>query len=221
MLRLPLFNKRFQLLLACAGVLLLLVSAGCATMSAMDCVTADWESVGEIDGAQGQPLSYMQTRKSDCLKHAVRLDEEAYMRGRDAGLLRYCTVEGGFEAGMHGWVYHGVCTGTAQAAFSRGYVRGQDVWQAEQSYGQADQAVISARKKVDRLERAIDELEDLVDDEDATEADRKKWLDQIRENEKRLRRLRDQVQELISKRERAWHHLQNVKEAANREGFEV
>ena len=214
-------KEHVQLLFACIGVLLLFALAGCATMSAMDCVTADWETVGENDGTQGQPLSLMQTRKSDCLKHAVRLDEEAYMRGRAEGLLRYCTVKGGFEAGRHGHTYHGVCSGSAHAAFNRGYMRGNGVWEAEQFLSQADREVNDARTRVDRLERAIDELEDLIDDKDSTEEDRKKWRTQIRDNEKKLRRLRDRVQDLIAKRERAWHNLQNVKEAAKRDGFEL
>ena len=68
----------------------LLVLSGCASMSAEECLTADWQAIGYEDGARGAPVSAVTPRRQACAKTAgVQVDMTAYMTGRDMGLVEF------------------------------------------------------------------------------------------------------------------------------------
>ena len=79
---------------------LTLLLASCATMSPDECRFANWHDVGLGDGLAGRPLSVYNSRIEDCTEAAVRVDGNAYLRGRDEGLQSYCRLENAVVVGL-------------------------------------------------------------------------------------------------------------------------
>ena len=72
---------RIGFLLAAVGVV-----SGCSTMSADECVTADWRTIGYEDGAKGREASAISRHRKACAKHGVTANFDAYEEGRHEGL---------------------------------------------------------------------------------------------------------------------------------------
>ena len=89
--------KIYSVLLA---VLVLL--AGCESMSKQECKVADWQRVGFNDGASGQSERRLAAYAEDCGEAGVTPDAQAYRRGWDGGILRFCTAANGWREGVQG-----------------------------------------------------------------------------------------------------------------------
>ena len=105
-----------------AAVILLL--AGCASMSKEDCLVTDWYETGRLDGMQGKPRTGLQSRARACLEHGISADRVAYYQGHDEGLKHYCTEPRGFELGRQGQLYRSVCPAGLEKDFRAGYQNG-------------------------------------------------------------------------------------------------
>lgn len=86
----------------------LLVSA-CSTMNKNECLNADWRTIGYSDGARGYKASRVGEHQSACAEHGIRPDLSAYTSGREDGLRQYCTPTTGYNKGLSGYRYNGVC----------------------------------------------------------------------------------------------------------------
>ena len=86
----------------------LLVSA-CSTMNKNECLTADWRTIGYSDGARGYKAGRIGDHRSACAEYGVRPDLNAYNTGREQGLSQYCTPTTGYNKGLSGYRYNGVC----------------------------------------------------------------------------------------------------------------
>jgi len=102
------------------GLLLLLVLGGCASMSETQCQVADWHRVGLADGANGLPEGRLADYHRDCAKVGIEPDAQAYRRGWDAGIVRFCTPANGWREGSQGhFQADAVCRGqTGYTPFS-------------------------------------------------------------------------------------------------------
>jgi len=64
------------LLLVC-----LLGTSGCTTMSALQCLEADWYAHGQLAAASGPPASEVLSQQNACVQHGVVPDRRAFVRG--------------------------------------------------------------------------------------------------------------------------------------------
>jgi len=168
---------------ALAGVFWL---GSCATMNAEQCQAGDWEGRGFADGAEGLSMTRLDEHAKACAEHGIAPDAAAYAAGREDGLLRYCTIEGGFDAGRRGNSYAGVCPGRLEADFMPAYRDGQTVHEAESALSSAQSALDSARNRAaDRDEKLAAKERELRQD-GLTDQQR----DQIRD---RIREVRDEL----------------------------
>jgi hypothetical protein len=160
--------------------LLALSLSGCATLSEGECRTANWQQLGRIDGSQGQPRARLFEHAKACADYGIRPDPEAYHRGRERGLLDYCTPANGYREGRRGATYRGVCPALLEGNFLENYRQGQAIHQVE--------------SELEELERRIARIEHRLDDEEVI-------LDRRRELHGELRSLyrdyRFQQQELL------------------------
>ena len=92
-------KKHIALLLPLLASLLL---AGCESMSPTECKVADWQRVGFNDGASGQSERRLAAYTEDCGEAGVQPDAEAYRRGWDSGIRRFCTAANGWREGVQG-----------------------------------------------------------------------------------------------------------------------
>ena len=111
---------------------MLLIVAGCASVSKEDCLLTDWYEIGRVDGRQGKPRTVFQSRAKACLEHGISADRQAYYEGHDQGLAYYCTEQKGFELGQKGLAYNSVCPLQLEADFRAGYNKGMQSFCSEQ-----------------------------------------------------------------------------------------
>lgn len=114
-------------------VAILLMVAGCASVSKEDCQLTDWYEIGRMDGRQGKPRTAFQGRAKACLEHGISADRQAYYEGHDQGLAYYCTEQKGFELGQKGLAYNSVCPLQLEPNFRAGYNRGMRSFCSEQN----------------------------------------------------------------------------------------
>jgi hypothetical protein len=131
-----------------------LALAGCAGMSAEECLVADWEAIGYEDGARGAAADTIGRHRKACASAGITPDFRDYERGRQAGLLEYCRPAVGYRVGVSGGGYGGVCPPDLEPDFMAGYAEGRELWEL--------------RSEVSRVEGQIrarsDELDDVRSD---------------------------------------------------------
>ena len=111
---------------------MMLMAAGCASVSKEDCLLTDWYETGRMDGWQGRPRTAFQGRAKACLEHGVNADRQAYYSGHDQGLNYYCTEQKGFDLGHQGLAFNPVCPLRLEPNFRAGHNRGIQAFCTEQ-----------------------------------------------------------------------------------------
>ena len=164
-------------------VIALPILTACASLTPQQCETGDWQNIGLADGSQGQPLSRLDEHREACGKIKISIDTDAYMRGRDEGLTRYCTPVSGFSVGRAGREPANVCPAELAGGFEAGYVLGAELNAARAALTEAEDAV---RRNEASLSETADRIETLRNAL-VEEADR----DKREELNAELRRLRN------------------------------
>lgn len=120
--------------------------SGCAGLSEDQCQILNWEAEGRSAGQYGGgPTSYSRLA-SQCSRYAIVPDYEAFERGRQQGLVRFCTPDGAYIAGLAGRGSTAQCAGGDPSLTL--------IHQAALHYSQAER----------ELERARNDLESAIDD---------------------------------------------------------
>jgi len=102
----------------------LVMVAGCASVSKEDCLVTDWYELGRADGRMGKNRTALQGRAKACLEHGISADRQAYYAGHGQGLKSYCTEQNGFDLGQKGLPFNTVCPLQLDAGFRAGYDKG-------------------------------------------------------------------------------------------------
>ncbi|MBB2483826.1 DUF2799 domain-containing protein [Mitsuaria sp. WAJ17] len=165
--------------------LLLAGLAGCASMSESECQRADWYQKGVQDGRDGQVRDRIEDHTQACAKVGISPDAARWQAGWSEGLRRYCRPVRGWELGLKGEFYRGVCADQPE---------GEDF---ERYYG-AGRSVHELGQQLDRLYREMQRLErDLAAAK--TDEERRQLRAQLRELDIEQMRLRQrQRMELLS-----------------------
>ncbi len=156
----------------------LLGLGACTTMSKEECSVARWDDVGYRDGLAGRSMGRLDALSKACAEAGVRVDAQAYVRGRDAGLQSYCQIPNATKLGLEGRIYEGVCPPFIDPEFRMRYQLGRDVFLAQQNLAGAE-----ARRRA--LERALADAK--------TDADRRRARDELSQHDYMLARARDQL----------------------------
>lgn len=143
--------------LALMLILLALTVSGCASLSEGECRTADWQELGRIDGAHGQPRARLFEHAKACADYGIRPDAEAYYLGREWGLFDYCTPANGYREGRRGASYEGVCPALLEGNFLARYRQGLEIHEVEN-------ALEDVERRIQRVEYRLDD-EETADDE--------------------------------------------------------
>ena len=81
-------NSRLALKLGIVAAMAAL--AGCNSMSAQECQSTDWRTVGYEDGVNGFAGDRIGRYRNACSEHGVTPDLAQYQAGRDQGLTEFC-----------------------------------------------------------------------------------------------------------------------------------
>jgi len=142
--------------------------AGCATMSADQCATADWRALGFEDGSRGETLVKAARREDACADHGYAMNRAVYDNGRHAGLALYCTSQVAYGLGESGRSYTGVCVAHDEVGFLVAYKRGLELYAFTSAVSSAGSALRSAQNRFDELDGALDQYSNGHRDEGLT-----------------------------------------------------
>jgi hypothetical protein len=138
--------------LLCLAVLAL---AGCSSVSKDECLAIDWRTVGYEDGATGQGVERLSSRRQACARHGVVPDLDAYRSGREEGLLEFCQPANGFRVGARGRGYGGACPQHLAPAFTEAYEAGRELWRLERQVSDAIGGIASRRSEITRIDEVL------------------------------------------------------------------
>lgn len=110
-------------------ITLILILSGCATtLSPQQCQQRDWHRQGATDGIAGKPQTYYAHYVSECRAQGITIDGNTpYRQGWQEGNKRYCNPANGYNNGLRGMDYQGVCKGNNEAAYLQAYFQGLNI----------------------------------------------------------------------------------------------
>jgi hypothetical protein len=143
-------------LLFTAGILAALAAlSGCNSMSAQECLSTDWRTVGYEDGVNGYAGDRIGRYRNACSEHGVTPDLMQYQSGRDQGLQEFCKPANGFRVGAHGGSYGGVCPADLDESFVDAYQTGRQLYTLRSRVGSAQSEIYSMRNELDQIDRDL------------------------------------------------------------------
>lgn len=138
------------LILAAAAVL-----TGCNSMSAQECLSTDWRTVGYEDGVNGYAGDRIGRYRNACSEHGVTPDLDRYQSGRDEGLREFCKPANGFRVGARGAGYGGVCPADLDESFVDAYQSGRQLYTLRSRVGSAQSELYSMRSELDQIDKDL------------------------------------------------------------------
>jgi len=131
--------------------------SGCASLSAEECLAADWYTIGVEDGSRGQPVSRIGAHRKACAEVGVQPDMARYDAGRAFGLQSFCTRERGYAEGENGRSYSGVCPPHLEPIFMQGYLAGQDRFRTKQEIRRVERELAALQEEVAEIRTYLDQ----------------------------------------------------------------
>jgi len=131
-----------------------LLASGCATMSAEQCMVADWYALGERDALAGLDSNHLANRAKACREAGYSIDSEAWYAGFDAAIPAFCTLDNGFRYGIVGNSYRNTCPPEFQAEFLAGYDVGTQIYALEQQVASSQRSLNSIQANIERAQNA-------------------------------------------------------------------
>lgn len=209
-------NSKFLnivLVLALAGL------SGCASMSADECLTVDWATIGFEDGSRGYTADRLGTHRKACAKHGVAADLAAYQRGHAQGIETFCQPGRGFNFGVNGGGYRGVCPAHLEQEFLEAYSAGHKLHSLRSSLNTASSLISSKETEIDNAEKRIVSAQfELIDDETTSEQ-RVNLLVELKNLAERIGQLEVEIDQLIADRARIEQELQYYESTLTAYGY--
>lgn len=192
-----------------AAVLALLVLSGCAGMSDEECMATDWSAVGYEDGARGYTAESFSRHRKACAKHGITADFGDYQAGRDRGLVEYCQPGRGYDVGVSGGRYYGVCSADLEPDFLDAYNAGYHLYTLRSNVNRANSSIHNKERELENVESAMRSKEAaLIDPETETEQ-RILLLADLKDLSERTGQLEAEIQMLYEDRARYQAELDN------------
>lgn len=136
---------------------LLFAFGGCAGMDSEECRTADWRAIGYEDGVQGQSAAYFGTRRKACAEHGVTADFDGYMAGRAEGLAHFCRPQNGYNLGVQGQHYAGVCPIELETAFLSAHADGYGLYERSAALDRIGKKLHYSQRRAKEIEYLLAE----------------------------------------------------------------
>ncbi len=209
-------NSKFLnivLVLALAGL------SGCASMSADECLTVDWATIGFEDGSRGYTADRLGTHRKACAKHGVAADLAAYQRGHAQGIEAFCQPGRGFNYGVNGGGYRGVCPAHLEQEFLEAYSAGHKLYSLRSSLSTANSLIHSKEAEIDSAEKRIAAAQlEMISDESTSEQ-RVQLLVELKDLAERIGELEAEIKQLVADRARIEQELQYYESTLTAYGY--
>jgi hypothetical protein len=136
------------------GISLLVVGlSGCASMNADECANSDWSAIGFEDGSRGYMTERFSSRRKACAKHGVTADFQAYQMGRKQGLQEFCQPGRGYNLGVNGGRYNGVCAAEFEPDFLDAYRAGYKLHTLRSNVAAANSQIYNKEHELQQIEK--------------------------------------------------------------------
>ena len=209
-------NSKF---LSIVMVLALAGLSGCASMSADECLTVDWATIGFEDGSRGYTADRLGTHRKACAKHGVAADLAAYQRGHAQGIEAFCQPGRGFNFGVNGGGYRGVCPAHLEQEFLEAYSAGHKLYSLRSSLNTANSLIHSKEAEIDNAEKRIAAAQlEMISDESTSEQ-RVQLLVELKDLAERIGELEAEIKQLVADRARIEQELQYYESTLTAYGY--
>ena len=202
-----------------AVVFFALAISGCASMSSEECALSDWSAVGFEDGARGYTTDRFSAHRKACAKHGVTADFRAYQEGRDEGLVQFCQPSRGYNLGVSGGTYNGVCDVAMEEEFLDAYRVGHQLYSLRANVNTANSRISARKRELDEIEIDIRSTEASVIAAETTTEDRVLFLADLKRLSERKGEIEVEIEELIADRTRHEYELTNYKNTVAAYGY--
>lgn len=179
--------------------------AACATMTAEQCVAADWKSVGYEDAMKGRAANHLTQHVSACADHSIVADKAAYTAGHTEGARAFCTPDNGFKLGLSGGTNQNICPDDLTNAFSITYEAGRGLNTRKRAVATAKNDLASIERNMQRLENDFAHNEKVLATLSLKPTDRAKVqadINTARNEHKRLSKQRKRAREKVNRTQR-------------------
>jgi hypothetical protein len=186
-----------------------LALSGCASMSNEECAVADWSAVGYEDGARGYTAERFSNHRKACAKHGITADFGAWQAGREQGLVEYCQPGRGYDIGVSGGRYYGVCNAELEPDFLDAYNVGHHLYTLRANVSRASSAIQARERELENIEEDIRSKEASLIAAETTVEDRVLLLADLKSLAERTGELEVEIQLLHEERARHQVELDN------------
>ena len=182
------------------ATILVLAMSGCASMSDEECLATDWSAVGYEDGARGYTAERFSSHRKACAKHGITADFGAWQAGREQGLVEYCQPGRGYDIGVSGGRYYGVCSPDLEADFLDAYNAGHQLHTLRSNVSRASSAIYAREQELENVQDEIRDTEAALIAPETTVEDRILLLADLKELSARTGELEVEIQVLYEER---------------------
>ena len=196
-----------------------LAMSGCASMSSDECMATDWSAVGFEDGARGYTTERFSKHRTACAKHGVTADFGAYQDGREQGLVEYCQPGRGYNVGVNGGRYYGVCSVDYEADFLDAYNAGYHLYTLRSNVNRANSSINAKERELENVAKTIRSKEAALIDAETTTEERILLLADLKELSERTGELEVEIRDLYEQRARYQVELDNYQVSVANYGY--
>ena len=193
--------------------------SGCASMSSEECALSDWSAVGYEDGSRGYTTERFSSHRKACAKHGVTADFRAYQEGRDEGLVEFCQPSRGYNLGINGGTYNGVCDIALEEEFLDAYRVGNQLYGLRANVNSANSRIRARERELDRIEKEIVAKGALLIGDETTTEDRVILLADLKNLSERTGELEAEIEQLVQDRARHEYELADYENTVAAYGF--
>lgn len=188
-------------------------------MNESACLTSDWSAVGYEDGSRGYTSEKFGSYRKACSKHGVTPDFRAYQAGRDEGLVEFCRPSRGYNLGVSGGTYHGVCDAAMEEEFLDAYRVGHELYSLRSNVNSANSQIAAKERELEKVRGSISAKESALLAPETEVQDRALLLADLKELSERTGELENEIDELIAARARHEIALADYEQTVAAYGF--
>ncbi|MBI3561099.1 MAG: DUF2799 domain-containing protein [Gammaproteobacteria bacterium] len=191
---------------------LLLVVGACATLNKDECQHANWRTIGYEDACKGYRSDHIGAHRSACAQYAVTPDMASYQSGYQEGLGVYCKPYNGYQLGLNGGVYTGVCSAALEPGFLSAYNTGKGIFSAQTELNNAKNHYKYTQDQINTLNKSLKDDENQLIVAANTAEKRLAIINDMKNLSAELERLSDQTRDIEASIDDLSHHLNHLKE---------
>lgn len=179
-------GRRLRLLLSLA---VLVLAAGCASMTEDECRSANWHALGNTDAHTGEIPDYGAERAKSCNEKGVPANMAEWRRGWEQGRRELCTPSNAAAWARRDRDYPmGLCPPELEPAFLSVYQPARERYRFEKHVRDLERQIDERSRKLDDVERQLRHGRNLSPQQRADLEARRRTLErEIRRLHERLR----------------------------------